>query len=203
MIVLVGEDSNDCRIVAEILREHHPDLSGIKLLEITDKVRLKAATGSTLADRVRTVVAKAKGRAKREKAELMGVIVHEDLDGVTDQQFAKVHAAVAAELSRHCPVEARFALAAWESEAWLLLFPDAFKAVRPAWKLPASLRGKNTGLMVSPKEELKRRLGTPTFRESDGPLIARKARELGLLRSPDGTNRSYDLLVESIEGWQS
>lgn len=202
VIVLAGEDTNDCRIVAEIIKQHHPDLGSARLVEISDKTRLKTATGPDLAARVRTIVGKAKGRALRAKGPLVGLVIHEDLDGYTDAEYTRVRANVAGALSRESPSNSALALAAWESEAWLLLFPDAFPAVRPNWKVPAQLQGRDTGTIKSPKEELKRKLGSPAFRECDGPKVAEQARSLGLLASgPTGTNRSYNDFIYELGQW--
>ncbi|MEW2446599.1 hypothetical protein AB0896_03415 [Streptomyces parvulus] len=202
VIVLAGEDSNDCRIVAEIIKQHHPDLGSARLVEISDKTRLKTASGPNLAARVRTIIGKAKGRALRAKGPLVGLVIHEDLDGYTDAEYARVRANVAGALSRESPCNSALALAAWESEAWLLLFPDAFPAVRPNWKVPAQLQGRDTGTIKSPKEDLKRKLGSPAFRECDGPKVAEQARSLGLLASgPTGTNRSYKDFVHELGQW--
>lgn len=202
VIVLAGEDSNDCRIVAEIVKQHHPDLAGARLVEISDKTRLKTANGPDLAARIRTIVGKAKGRALRARGPLVGLVIHEDMDGCTDTEYTRIRANVAGALSRESPCNSALALAAWESEAWLLLFPDAFPAVRPNWKIPSQLRGRDTGTLKSPKEELKRKLGSPTFRESDGPKVAEQARSSGLLASPsNGTNRSYEDFVDELGRW--
>lgn len=201
VIVLAGEDSNDCRIVAQILREHHPGLGAAKLVEIADPVRLKSASPPDLTARVRTLVGKAKGRALRARAELLGLVVHEDLDGYTDQQYVRVRQAVAAELSRQSPCDTAFALAAWESEAWLLLFPDAFPHVKSRWKVPEDLRNRDTGTLKDPKKVLREKLGPPVFRESDGPAIAEAARTEGLLSSPTGTNRSYADFITDLRRW--
>ncbi|GLP66694.1 hypothetical protein TUSST3_33150 [Streptomyces sp. TUS-ST3] len=202
VIVLAGEDTNDCRIVAEIIKQHHPDLGNARLVEIGDKTRLKTATGPDLTARVRTIIGKARARALRAKGPLVGLVVHEDLDGYTDGQYTRVRANVAGALSREAPCNSALALAAWESEAWLLLFPDAFPAVRPNWKVPAQLQGRDTGTIKSPKEDLKRKLGSPAFRECEGPKVAEQARSLGLLASgPTGTNRSYKDFVHELGQW--
>ncbi|WP_328693520.1 hypothetical protein OHA74_40205 [Streptomyces phaeochromogenes] len=204
VIVLAGEDSNDCRIVAEIIKQHHPALGNARLVEISDKTRLKTATGPELAARIRTIIGKAKGRALRAKGPLVGLVIHEDLDGYTDAAYTRIRANVAGALTRESPCNSALALAAWESEAWLLLFPDAFPAVRPNWKVPAQLRGRDTGNFKGPKEELKRRLVSPVFRESDGPKVAEQARSLGLLASgPTGTNRSYTDFVHELGQWSA
>ncbi|WP_330291492.1 hypothetical protein [Streptomyces sp. NBC_00576] len=204
VIVLAGEDSNDCRIVAEVVKQHHADLGNARLVEISDKTRLKTATGPELAARIRTIIGKAKGRALRAKGPLVGLVIHEDLDGYTDATYSRIRANVAGALARESPCNSALALAAWESEAWLLLFPDAFPAVRPNWKVPAQLRGRDTGSIKSPKEELKRRLVSAAFRESDGPKVAEQARSLGLLASgPTGTNLSYTDFVHELGQWSA
>ncbi|OEU96601.1 hypothetical protein AN216_20020 [Streptomyces oceani] len=200
-MVLAGEDANDCQILAEFIKAHHPGLGDAKIVRINDPVRLKKKTGATLEENVRVLVGKAKGRALREKGPLVGFAVHEDLDDYAGNRYRTVRQAVSAELSRQCPAEAAYALAAWESESWLLLFPEAFAQVRPKWKVPAQLRGKDTGLIDSPKEKLKRGLGSPSFRESDGPAIAKKALEKGLLTAPVGRNTSHSDLVAELAHW--
>ncbi|WP_405767344.1 hypothetical protein [Streptomyces sp. NBC_01538] len=202
--MLAGEDSNDCRIVAEVIKRHHPNLGNARLVEISDKTRLKMATGPDLTARVRTIIGKAKGRALRANGPLVGLVIHEDLDGYTDTEYTRIRANVTGALSRESPCNSALSLAAWESEAWLLLFPEAFPAVRPNWKVPAQLRGRDTGNFKGPKEELKRRLVSPAFRESDGPKVAEQARSLGLLASgPTGTNRSYTDFVHELGQWSA
>ncbi|MFI8993815.1 hypothetical protein [Streptomyces sp. NPDC053542] len=188
--------------MAEIIKQHHPALGDARLVEISDKTRLKTASGPELTTRIRTIIGKAKGRALRAKGPLVGLVIHEDLDGFADAEYARIRAKVAGALSRESPCDSALALAAWESEAWLLLFPEAFPAVRSNWKVPAQLQGRDTGTLKSPKEELKRKLGTPAFRESDGPKVAEQARSSGLLASgPTGTNHSYKDFVDELGRW--
>ncbi|MFJ2226011.1 hypothetical protein [Streptomyces halstedii] len=52
-----------------------------------------------------------------------------------------------------------------------------------------------------PKETSKNNLGSPTFRENDGALIAKAAYERGLLAKPQGQNRSYDDFVAELTTW--
>ncbi|MEU7580585.1 hypothetical protein AB0B50_23625 [Streptomyces sp. NPDC041068] len=201
MIVLAGEDAHDCAILAPIIRAHHPGLGDTKLVRINDPVRLKKKSGTDLTNGVRTLVGKAKGKALQQKAQLVGIAVHEDLDGYTNERYEAVRKTVAGELSRESPCDSAFALAAWESEAWLLLFPAAFSQVRPKWKVPAQLRGRDTGLIEKPKDKLKHALGSPAFRESDGPLLAEEAYRHGLLMTPMGTNRSYTDFLCELSHW--
>ncbi|WOI62444.1 hypothetical protein [Streptomyces fradiae] len=166
-------------------------------------MRLRRKSGPDLASAVKALVGKARAKALQQRSQLLGLVVHEDLDGFTDSGYTTVRAAVAGELDRQCEGthHTALALAAWESEGWLLLFPEAFPHVRPRWKVPAQLRGRDHGRLKEPKEELKRRLGSPLFRESDGPLVARKALEHGLVPAHDGRNDSYTAFVEDLKGW--
>jgi len=201
VIVLAGEDENDCKILAELIRAHHPGLGNSKIVRINDPVRLKKKTGGDLESSVRTLVGKAKGKALQQKGSLVAFAVHEDLDGYTDERYRAVRKNIGDELHRQCPTDSAYALAAWESEGWLLLFPEAFPHVRPKWKIPAQLRGKDTGLIDDPKGKLKRELKSPVFRESDGPLIAEAAAKHGLLTAPVGHNRSHADLLADLGGW--
>ncbi|MEV3872468.1 hypothetical protein [Streptomyces sp. NPDC049906] len=203
VIVLAGEDQNDCEIVAALIRAHRPDLcTAAKLVRINDPVRLRRKSGQELAVAAKALVGKARAKALQQRSELVGLVVHEDLDGFTDPQYRKVRAAVADALRTQCGgALTALALAAWESEGWLLLFPDAFARVHPKWKVPAQLRGKDSGRLKGPKEELKRRLGSPVFRESDGPAVARRALEHGLVSVPEGRNDSYADFVEELASW--
>ncbi|MEU3091020.1 hypothetical protein ACWCQ0_28610 [Streptomyces massasporeus] len=50
VIVLAGEDQNDCEILAALIRAHRPDLSAAaKLIRINDPVRLRRKSGPDLA----------------------------------------------------------------------------------------------------------------------------------------------------------
>ncbi|WP_225844687.1 hypothetical protein [Streptomyces sp. HPF1205] len=203
VIVLAGEDQNDCQILAELIRAHRPDLSETaKLVRINDPVRLRGKSGAELAAAVKTLAGKARAKALRERADLLGFVVHEDLDGYADSGYDRIRKALTDELARQCPqFRTALALAAWESESWLLLFPDAFRHVRPRWKVPSKLLDKDTGRIRDAKEELRRGLGLPVFRESDGPAVAREALTRRLIPSPRGSNRSYDDFVGDLTGW--
>ncbi len=123
------------------------------------------------------------------------------LNGFTDNRYRTIRKTLSEELARQSPCDAAPALASWEAEAWLLLFPGAFPHVHPRWKVSAQLRGNDTGMLRNPKKTLKAKLGSPTFRESDGALIAKEAYERGLLAQPQGRNRSYDDFVSELTTW--
>lgn len=204
VIVFAGEDRNDCGIMADLVRAHRPDLSATaKLVRINEPVRLRRKSGADLTRAVRVLVGKARARALQERAKLLGFVVHEDLDDFTGRKYETVRATLTGALGRECDGvhHTALALAAWESEGWLLLFPDAFPHVKPRWKVPAQLRGRDFGHIREPKEELKRRLGSPRFRESDGPSVTHKALERDLISAPEGKNDSYTDFIEDLKGW--
>ncbi|MFJ5557359.1 hypothetical protein ACIQCD_08030 [Streptomyces sp. NPDC093250] len=202
VIVLAGEDQNDCEILAALIRAHRPDIgAAAKLVRINDPVRLRRKSGADLAAAVRALAGKARAKALQQRAELLGFVVHEDLDGYTDAQYDRIRKTLTNEFDRQCQeFRTALALAAWESEGWLLLFPDAFPRVRPRWKVPDRLLDKDTGRLKDAKEELKRGLGLPVFRESDGPAVAREALKHRLIPSPRGSNRSYADFVGDLTG---
>ncbi|MER7478116.1 hypothetical protein ABTX60_10730 [Streptomyces sp. NPDC126510] len=61
---------------------------------------------------------------------------------------------------------------------------------RSASKVPDRLLDKDTGHLKDAKEELKRGLGLPVFRESGGPEVVREALEHRHIPSSRGSNRS-------------
>ncbi|MDN5385602.1 hypothetical protein QEP66_26640 [Streptomyces sp. LB8] len=203
VIVLAGEDRNDCEILASLIRAHRPDLgAAAKLVRINDPVRLRRKSGPDLAAAVKTLAGKARAKALQQRTTLLGFVVHEDLDGYTDAQYDRIRKALTDEFARQCQgFWTAVALAAWETEGWLLLFPDAFPRFRPSWKVPDRLLDRDTGRIKDAKEELKRGLGLPVFRESDGPKVALEALKHRLIPSPRGSNRSYADFVRELSGW--
>ncbi len=203
IVVLAGESSNDRRMLATFIKAAHPDLAAaVSLTEITDPVRLRKKTGVDLATAANVLVGKARGKAKLKAGDFVGIAVHEDMDACPGPAYDTARRAVSAALAKASGTSSSvYALAAAESEAWLLLFPDAFSLFRPSWKIPAQWKGKDTGRRRTPKEDIEAVLTRPRFRESDGPEIARMALDQGLLHRPDGANRSYSEFVRDLTAW--
>ncbi|WP_233580542.1 hypothetical protein [Streptomyces triticirhizae] len=125
------------------------------------------------------------------------------MDDCVGPAYDSVRRAVSSVLARESDgAETVYALAAAESEAWLLLFPDAFPLHRPSWRIPRQLQGKDTGRRKNPKEELGSVLANPSFRESDGPEILARGLANGLLDKPNGSNRSYSEFVGDLTRWR-
>ncbi|MEW2453499.1 hypothetical protein [Streptomyces albus] len=204
IVVLAGESSNDRRILASFIKATRPDLaSAVVLAEITDPVRLRKKSGTELIASASTLVKKARGKAKLKNGRLVGIAVHEDMDACPGPAYDRARKAVSSALSKASggTCESVYALAAAETEAWLLLFPAAFSLHNPSWSFPVAWKGKDTGRRQTPKEDLEVVLKNPRYRESDGPEIASKALTHGLLAEPDGSNRSYSDFIADLSGW--
>ncbi|MEU4500073.1 hypothetical protein [Streptomyces sp. NPDC024089] len=204
VVVLAGESANDRRMLAAFIKAAHPGLAdAVTLTEITDPVRLRKKSGAELATAAGTLVSKARGKARLKAGEFVGIAVHEDMDACPGPAYDAARKAVSAALSKASGASSSvYALAAAESEAWLLLFPEAFTSHRPSWKIPATWQGKDSGRRQTPKEDLEGLLTSPRFRESDGPEIAATALAQGLLAAPKGSNRSYQEFIADISDWK-
>ncbi|AWL39098.1 MULTISPECIES: hypothetical protein [unclassified Streptomyces] len=190
-------------MLAAFIKAAHPRLAAsVTLTEITDQVRLRKKTGAELETAARTLVGKARGKAHLKAGEFVGIAVHEDMDACPGPAYDTARKAVSAALSKATGTcSSAYALAAAESEAWLLLFPEAFTLYRPSWKIPAKWQGRDSGKLRNPKEDLEGLLVHPRFMERDGPEIVAKALGQGLLASPQGSNRSYEEFIADISDW--
>ncbi|MGC5343081.1 hypothetical protein ACPXCE_16145 [Streptomyces sp. DT24] len=204
IVVLAGESANDRRMPAGFIKAAHPGLAAaVTLTEITDPVRLRKKSGTDLAAAAGTLVRKARGKAKLKAGEFVGIAVHEDMEACPGAGYDTVRRAVTAALAKASgSASSVYALAAAESEAWLLLFPEAFPLYRASWKIPAQWHGRDAGRRRTPEEDLEAQLISPRFREGDGPEIISKALTEGLLPAPNGSNRSYSEFVEDLVAWK-
>jgi hypothetical protein len=201
IIVLAGEDRNDRTSLRVLLEAISPQMRG-RIVEISDMVRLRQATGDTLKQRVAVLARKVLARAAREGAEVAGVFVHEDLDAVDSADYLATHGRVQNALNRHFRT-AHYVLAVWEIEAWLLLFPDALVAFNRSWTVPARYRNKDTGLLADPKRLLVNEVSSAArrYRESDAPDILAKAVSLNRQPHAVGSNRSWQRMLDDANHW--
>ncbi|MFE6864935.1 hypothetical protein ACFVFS_00085 [Kitasatospora sp. NPDC057692] len=201
IIVVAGESTNDREALTHLVRAHLRAFTG-KVASINDPVALKDATGTNLSSRVTKIVQKAKALAAKEKADLHGLAMHLDLDDVSRRSYDAVRAKLRAEFADRCPAPLALALATWETEGWLLLFPDAFPEVHAGWTVPQQLRNRDTAQIRNPKEELQRRLGKPPYRESDSQTVVQAAVRLGHAPAkPTGSNHSYRDFLDDLTAW--
>ncbi|WP_406312837.1 hypothetical protein OHA77_30480 [Streptosporangium sp. NBC_01639] len=199
IVVLAGEDSNDRKCLRILLEAYCPDMHG-RLVEINGTLRLCDATGAELERRVERLRRLVNARAARDNAEVACVFIHEDLDRTDGTDYHPIRERVEKALGKAFG-SAHHVLAVWETEAWLLLFPDALAALVAGWKLPQKYWGKDTGRLTDPKRILMEEISRSgrKYRESDAPDVLEKAIALGKLGNPLGSNRSWSQLRDDVE----
>lgn len=200
LVAVAGEDQHDRDLLTELLAAMLPGAP--KIVPVRGNVALKDATGANLSSRVSKLVQIANGFAAREQRPLGGLVVHFDLDDFVGPHYELVRKRVAEELQQRADCSTAVALAAWETEGWLLLFPDAFPRVHRGWKVPRQLRGKDHGQTRDAKEVLQRQLGSPRYREADSVALIRAAVSGGEAPfHPQGGNRSYRDFLDDVATW--
>ena len=207
MVLVFGEDPHDCAAVRILVEGLRPDLAGRVSVQqrrapMTLVRGLDAARARSLA---RKVVMTARAEEAKRATRVRACVLHKDTDAVEPSS-----AALADEI-RHayagCPGLVVPAVAAWEVEAWWYLFPDAVATTRATWRAPTQHVGRDTGLVVSPKESLKRDVRPAggrrtaafvTYAEADSEAIARAIVDGGHLRRPRGTSTSWEAFVAAV-----
>jgi hypothetical protein len=190
--VVAGESANDREVLRCFLEAFCPQMQG-RVVFLNEKVPLRDASEANLSKRVKRFSSLVQGRAARERASIAAVFLHEDLDDVESQRYESVRDRVQRALDRELE-NVHYVLAAWEIEAWLLLFPDEIASFSTGWKVPARRRGRDTGKFQDPKRIFKDEIskaGT-RYRESDAPAIADHIVTPGKHTAPIGSNRSFD-----------
>ncbi|MEU8674419.1 hypothetical protein [Streptomyces sp. NPDC048560] len=202
-IAVAGEGLFDRKVLGHLISELHPGTCP-KIVHIGKQIHL-AAADRQLRPRLDELRRLAQAMERSQGATLAAIAVHVDFDGVEGPDYAKTRQRISSELenmfSPGC--DTALALSAFEMEAWLMLFPDAFPKVRPGWKLSAQECRRNLGMIENAKEHLKRLLKQPPYRESDAPAIAEQAARLKLVvPAPSGTSRSYVDFAGDLSKWR-
>ncbi|MFE1873710.1 hypothetical protein ACFW9N_22940 [Streptomyces sp. NPDC059496] len=195
IIVVAGEDDNDRQVLQHLIRSLHP---GMKIVNIKKKTILGQADKqlNPRVDELRRLAQVATVGAK-----LAGIAVHVDLDLVNEAEYIKVRKRITTELSKAFSCPSALALAAFETEAWLMQFPRAFTNLNPGWNLHARYRGCDLTKVDDPKGKLMEHPWHPSYRVSDAPRIMEKAFEEGTLMEPDGRNASYRDFMNELSSW--
>lgn len=199
IIVVAGESSNDRAILRHFLEAFCPEMHG-RIVFLNDKICLRDAGDITLAARVEHFKKLIRARAAREKAPVAGIFLHEDLDEVDSDSYKLIRDRVQRALTREL-MNAHYVLAAWEIEAWLLLFPESVAHFNTGWEVPSRRRRRDTGMFQDPKRIFKDEVckSGASYRETDGPGIAELAVARGEHLAPDGSNRSFADFRTSID----
>lgn len=201
-ILVFGEDDNDTKFIHEMLLGLCPEFNGMVKTFRKPPILIKDCDPTKVPGRVEII--KKLIDAEATSCEVVCVFAHEDCD-----DFEPAHT----KLSRK--IEEGFAEAgyhvhavtpAWETEAWLFLWPEAVSDYRSGWRSLERFRGRDVGKIRNAKEELVRSLRpqgkgsarSRDYRESDAPMIAGKVREMGLANSPAGRSASYDAFRDRV-----
>lgn len=203
-VLVFGESENDTHTLASLLRDL---LSGTSI-SIEPRRRphllIRDAALSQIPERVAAIAAIVKAEAV--DADVVGVVAHEDCDAVEPAHIGldrKIRTAL-----EPLGIYVVAAAPAWETETWLMQWPDAFKKHRPSWNSVAKYAGKDVGMIANAKETLRRDLrpkarSVRDYRESDAPLIAGIVKENGWARAPGARSASYSLFTAEVTGLRS
>ncbi|MEW2552377.1 hypothetical protein AB0957_11605 [Streptomyces zhihengii] len=196
---MAGEGDYDRKVLQHLLPALHPgECPEVRMLK--KPIRL-ARAHATLTPRLQDIKKHAAGIA--DTAELAGIVIHADLDGVADDSYDTLRRRLREEMNgvfKGTP--SALALAAYEIEAWLMLFPKAFTALHPGWTLRETDCRRDLAKLEKAKEHLMKQLGEPAYRLSDAPLIMKKAVEGGhVSHKPPGNNRSFLDFAKDIAAW--
>ncbi|MFH8237970.1 hypothetical protein [Streptomyces sp. NPDC018321] len=198
---MAGESDNDRAVLQHLIPALYPRCP--KVVAINDKIKLAPAL-LQLSPRVETLRDSALRMAAGCDAELVGVVVHADLDEVSNQRYEQVRERITTQMRKILPCHTALALSAVEMESWLMLFPDAFPKVRRGWAMRPEDRRKDLTMLANPKEHLKRHLGKPPYRESDSPKIMAEAVKLRQVSArPPGNNKSFRDFADQLAAWKN
>ena len=216
-ILIFGESENDTKALKEFIEALCDGFEGSVETRRRPLVLIKDARPENVrsqAEQIARVVA-----AETQVGPVICVFAHKDGDVVEPGHTAVatlIEQAVRGALRRlnvsSCSVHA--VVPAWELENWLLLWPSVLGSYVPSWRTPDEYKNRNVGKIENGKEVLRAAVRPPAdrsskrgksrtrvreYKESDAPGIVKAIREKGLIGSPDGTSRSYDRFVASVE----
>jgi hypothetical protein len=208
-VLVFGESENDTKTIREFIQALCPGA----LVEVRRKpiVLIKDARPENVrpqAEQIARVVA-----AEHDESPVLCVFAHRDCDCLEPGHLAvaaAIEGAIGGALKRlgvkGCTVHA--VVPAWETENWLLLWPDVVGAHVPSWRVPSEFRNRNLGTVENGKESLRAavrprgksrgRARGRDYRESDAAAIAREVCQKGLASNPQGTSASFSRFVNSV-----
>lgn len=192
-LLVFGENDNDREVLCQLVRALRPDTSA-RLEKRRDPVIVtKNRDQAKLKKQANTFAAQVKRDSVR--FDVKAILIHEDCDAVEPAHEPLARQIEGEHGTKAVPVIA--ATPAWETEAWLFLWPDAAPMHVKSWARPAR-RGKRVGLIVNAKEEYRQAVRpaggktTRPYEESDAPKIVEKARIAELIDKPDARSDSYE-----------
>lgn len=203
-VLVFAENPNDANVIIALTQALCPK-AGVVFEKRRQPVVLMKNREVAEQKKVAVSVADEVGRASK-RFDVAGVIAHEDCDEVEPAHKALIDR-IETRLG-DVGVSVVAAAPAFETEAWFYLWPDAAVAVVRSWRRPARTN-MHVGLIRDAKEAFRRDLRprergrtARDFEESDGPKIAKKVRELGLIDSRDARSDSFEYFAASVrEAW--
>jgi hypothetical protein len=195
-VLIFGEDETDTKLLSELLLALCPVLDGIVYPFRRPPVLIRDAAASVIPDRVSRLTALID--AEMATSDVICVFAHEDCDAV--EPAHETLSQKIEESFRQAGYHVHAVTPAWESEAWLFLWPEAVRAYRPNWRSLRRYEGRNVGLIADAKGELTRALRPQgqrrgrvrDYRETDAPEIAWHVRDLNLAETPRARSASYE-----------
>jgi hypothetical protein len=202
IVLVFGENTNDTKAIATLIQALCPRLAGRVAVR---KEPLLLAKGLPVHEVVKKAEKAARAlTAEKARGRVDCIFLHEDADDTepAHEKLCDVKEAALRELGH-----AVYAVTpAWEIEAWWLLWPDAVASLRASWRSPNTYVGRQVGLIVDAKKELRRLLrpasaggGFRNYEELDSPDIARIISQQKLARTPQGQSDSYDRFRRSVQ----
>ena len=171
--LVFGEDQYDCQTIAEIVSRFFDGRLEVQVVNKPIILNATEASKEKMRGNIDRVEKAIKVFMKKKPYDF--VIVHRDADAV-ELHHVSIASALEQDFSRRLQIPVVPAVPAWETEAWLLLFPGSIAARRKCWNDVGKIN--NVGSIKNAKEFLRRKTRSkkkscPDYRESDAPDIAR------------------------------
>ena len=200
LILIFGEDENDTKTVREFILALRPDLGITIEARRNPPINLRDAPSGAVrsrAERIARVI-----DAASVDSDVVAVFAHEDTDAVEPSHVA-LSAKIETAFRSIGYQQVWAAIPAWEMEAWLMQWPEAFAEYLPSWRRLRTA-GRRVGLIDNAKEYAIRELRPGSgrvrdYRESDSPYLANIVRSRSWSRSPRAVSHSFDLFVEKVD----
>ena len=198
-LLVLGESDNDQATIGTLVQALRSDTPAL-LKRRSPMVLMKGREAAKRKKSAENIAAAVRRESRR--FDVRGVIAHEDCD-----DYEPEHEPLASDIEARleaCGLCCIAAVPAWETEAWLFLWPDAAREVVPGWNRP-SRRGQDLGRIRGAKEEYRKALRPKKhgkklrdYVESDAPKIAEAVRRLGIVSELDAKSASFERFRSKI-----
>lgn len=195
--LIFGEDDNDQEVIRLLVSKLRPD--GPKLEKRRKPlILMKSREAAKRRKNAQDIASQVARDSKR--FDVRAVFAHQDCDEC-EPAHEELSRTIEEQLAR-VGIRGIAATPAWETEAWLFLWPDAAPKVVSSWSRP-TCRNFQVGLIQNAKEAYRKALGARSkreYEERDAPKIVAKACEMGLLEQPVGRSDSFSRFQRQVLG---